>query len=331
MSDVHARNKARVYELSIALRSGNPATVKRAIFDLFTPDAKIQLGQPFGAMSGPEALWQRVYAPLFASMPDMERRDLILMAGPRWQAETPQNWVGLGGNFMGTLRAPWLGIPAADAPVFMRYHEYLRLEDGQVVEMQALWDVPQMMLQAGVWPMPAQAGVEWMCPGPRRASGHVTVPWDPKTSERSVRQIWDMLQDVSKGTASTPESGLGGHWHEHAMWYGPTGLGSARGHAGIAGKIFQQFRSGLSRNTRHLDEGVFFADGPLVAFTGWPSGTAMHTGDGFLGRPATGKELKRCSLDFWSIEDDVIRECWVMVDVIDLYRQMGVDVLNRLG
>ena len=330
MSDVHARNKARVAAFSAALRSCDPGKVRRAIFDLFSPGAKIRLGQPFGDMTGPGALWERVYAPLFGAMPDMERRDFILMAGPRWRADAPENWVGLGGNVIGTLQAPWLGIPATGAPAFMRYHEYLCLEDGKAVEMQAVWDIPQLMLQAGIWPMPAQAGVEWMCPGPGRATGCTSEPWDATTSERSVRQVWDMLQDIRKGTATTPESGLGGHWHAHAIWYGPTGLGSARGHADIARKIFRQFRSGLSRNTRHLEEGVFFADGSLVAFTGWPSGTAMHTGDAFLGVPATGKELKRCSLDFWSIEGGVIRECWVMVDIIDLYRQMGIDVLGEM-
>jgi len=197
------------------------------------------------------------------------------------------------------------------------------MEDGQVVEMQGLWDIAQVMLQAGVWTMPPQAGVEWMCPGPGTGEGVSCRARDPDLSAHSVQQVWDMLQDVKKGTRETPESGLGGHWHEAAMWYGPTGLGTARGHSEIAEKIFRQFRNGLSNNTRHLEEGVFFADGPLVAFTGWPSGTAVHSGEGFLGVPPSGATLQRCSLDFWNVENGLIRECWVLVDVIDLYHQMG--------
>ena len=284
------------------------------------------MGQPFGAVNGPKDLWARVYAPLYAAIPDLERRDFIVMAGSRWNAEAEENWVGIAGNFVGILQHPWLGISPTQDPVFMRYHEYYRLVGDQVVEMQALWDIPQLMLQAGVWPMPPQAGVEWMCPGPGNGRGTVPEPQDVSRADQSVQQVWDMLQDVRRGTSETPGSGLGGHWHENAVWYGPTGLGSARGHAGIAGKIFQQFRSGLSNNTRHLEDGVFFGEGSLVAFTGWPSGTAMHTGEGFLGVPPSGAELSRCSLDFWSIEDGLIRECWVLVDIIDLYRQMGIDV-----
>ncbi|MEM8759077.1 MAG: ester cyclase, partial [Pseudomonadota bacterium] len=97
----------------------------------------------------------------------------------------------------------------------------------------------------------------------------------------------------------------------------------------IAQLIFKQFRDGLSENTRHLDEGVFFGDRDFVAFSGWPSGTAVHSGDGFLGLAPTGRRITRRSLDFWRIEDELVRECWVMVDMLDLYRQLGIDVFAR--
>ena len=44
-------------------------------------------------------------------------------------------------------------------------------------------------------------------------------------------------------------------------------------------------------------------------------------------------EQKPCflrSLDFWKIEDGLIRENWVLVDLLDVYRQVGVDVFARL-
>ena len=34
-----------------------------------------------------------------------------------------------------------------------------------------------------------------------------------------------------------------------------------------------------------------------------------------------------CSLDFWRIEGGLIRENWVLVDLLDMYRQIGVDAL----
>ncbi|MDJ0827463.1 MAG: ester cyclase [Rhodobacter sp.] len=327
---VHDRNKALIAPLRTAFRQGDATAMRRAIFDLFAPDARIRLGHPFQDIAGPDDLWSRVYAPLLAAMPDLERREFIVMAGPRWGANSG-DWVGLGGNVVGTFVAPWLGIPPARAPVFMRYHEYLRFEAGLVIEMEALWDIPQVMLQAGIWPMAPQLGVEWLCPGPADGLGVVTAPFDAETADRSVQIVWDMLHDLKQGDADTPGRGLGGHWHAHALWYGPTGLGTARGHDAIANRVFRQFREGLSDNARHLEDGVFFGDHNLVAFTGWPSGTATHSGDGFLGLAPSGRRITRRSLDFWRVEDGLVRECWVMVDMLDLYRQLGVDVFARMA
>ncbi|MEL7115498.1 MAG: ester cyclase, partial [Pseudomonadota bacterium] len=189
----------------------------------------------------------------------------------------------------------------------------------------------QVMHQAHAWPMPPQKGVEWMCPGPLDGSGILSAPYDAVAAKASFQTVWDMLHEVQKGTAANPGRGLGGYWHDHALWYGPTGLGSARGHGAITNNIFRQFRDGLSNNVRHLKDGVFFADQSYVAFTGWPSGTALHSGEGFLGLAPSGKTLTRCSLDFWRIEDGRIRECWVMLDIIDLYRQIGVDVFAQMN
>ena len=36
------------------------------------------------------------------------------------------------------------------------------------------------------------------------------------------------------------------------------------------------------------------------------------------------------SLDFWRVEGDLIRENWVLVDLLDVYAQLGVDVFSRL-
>ena len=327
---IHDRNKQQVADLRAALRTAEPEVMRAALDAHFAPDAVIRMGHPFGELRGPEALWSSFYAPLLAAMPDMERGEFIAMAGPCTKGRVGGDWVGLGGNVIGTLRAPWLGIPATDAPVHMRYHEYMRLEDGKIVEMEALWDIPQLMVQAGVWPMPPQKGVEWMCPCPANGEGIVPVPFDAAAAQASVDRVWDMLHDLKQGTAETPERGLGGYWHTNALWLGPTGLGTARGHDGIAQKIFRQFREGLSDNTRHLDDGVFFGDRNFVAFTGWPSGTARHTGEGFLGLLPTGRQITRRSLDFWRLEDGVVRECWVMVDMLDLYRQLGIDILGEL-
>ena len=36
------------------------------------------------------------------------------------------------------------------------------------------------------------------------------------------------------------------------------------------------------------------------------------------------------SLDFWRVEAGLIRENWVLVDLLDVYAQLGLDVLARM-
>lgn len=54
------------------------------------------------------------------------------------------------------------------------------------------------------------------------------------------------------------------------------------------------------------------------------------TGDGWLGIAPAGQKITMKSLDFWRIDGDRIRENWVLVDLLDVYAQLGVDVFARL-
>lgn len=74
----------------------------------------------------------------------------------------------------------------------------------------------------------------------------------------------------------------------------------------------------------------FFGDGDYAAVTGWPNMMQTVTDDGWLGIAPSGKKIAMRSLDFWRLEDGKIRENWVTVDLLDVYRQLGVDVFARL-
>ena len=63
---------------------------------------------------------------------------------------TPEgkDWIGTMGNYMGTFLKPFLDIPPTGNLVHMRYHEFFQIEDNQITEMQSIWDLPELMMQA---------------------------------------------------------------------------------------------------------------------------------------------------------------------------------------
>ena len=90
---VHQQNKALLKPLFQALYHGEAMAIEQALARLFHKDAAIRLGAPAGEITGPDALWARVYQPLLESMPNLEKRDFITMAGPRWGEGHDGNWV----------------------------------------------------------------------------------------------------------------------------------------------------------------------------------------------------------------------------------------------
>ena len=157
---IHSQNKQLIGSLRAGLRAAEPQALRHIARQIFAPNAKLRLGHPIGELVGPDALVNDAYQPLINAMPDIERNDFIVMAGPRWGEGNSGNWVGVGGHFIGTFSAPWLGIRPNGKPVFMRYHEFYRIEAGKVVEMEALWDIPQLMLPSANHRLPSPYAVD---------------------------------------------------------------------------------------------------------------------------------------------------------------------------
>ena len=328
---IHHLNKQLINRFRTALYDCNEATLKSQLNEVLAPDCAIHLAFPFEDLDGPDGLYEQAYRPLLAAVPDLERRDYILMAG----GAEGDNWVGCAGHYMGLYEQPWLDIPPTKHPVAMRYHEFFRVHDGQVVEMQALWDIPQVMMQANAWPMTPSLGVEWLVPGPATQDGIVTLPYDKAKADVSVRLVRDMLTAMGKH----PQQGgpeimeLERFWHPKMNWYGPAGIGSVRRISGFRNWHQIPFLKAMpdrGGSGSGYSEGVMFADGDYVATTGWPNMQMTLSGDGWLGIAPANQPLTMRSLDFWRCENGKIRENWVLVDLLHVYDQLGVDVFSRM-
>ncbi len=326
--DTHTRNKALIRPLRQALYDYEPDTVRAALMAAFRDDAPVHLAYPFEDLDGPAGLYEAAFRPLHAAIPDLERRDTIVMAGT---SALGKDWVGCGGYYTGTFLHPWLDIPPTGHQVAMRFHEFFRVEDGKVVEMQALWDIPEVMMQAGAWPMAPSLGREWHVPGPATEDGIVPGPYDPERSGASLKRVGDMLASLGNFAEGGVEAmRLGDYWHPRFSWYGPSGIGTGRGIAGFRNWHQIPFLNAMPDRVGTLGKGDLFGDGDYVGFTAWPGMRCTITGDGWLGIAPSGQKVTMRSLDFWRCENGLIRENWVLVDLLDVYHQIGVDVFARM-
>ena len=320
--------KAALAPYRAEVASPDAARSRAALQASIAEDATLHLCHPFGDLAGPDALGRQFFSPLRTAMPDLERRDMIVMAGTTPEGQV---WVGCMGNYMGTFERPFLDISPTGHLAHMRYHEFFRIEEGRVTEMQATWDIPELMMQAGVWPMVPQLGKFLCTPAPMTSDG-LSVTGD---GQDALDHVIDMLTDLCRHPAEGgPElMQLEKYWHPHFNWYGPAGIGTGRGIAGF--RNWHQIPFLRAMPDRKLDAmgdlmSHWIGEGAYVCETGWPNMRLTITGDGWMGIAPSGQEVLLRSLDFWRLEGGLIRENWVLVDLLDLYAQIGVDVFQRM-
>jgi predicted ester cyclase len=121
-------------------------------------------------------------------------------------------------------------------------------------------------------------------------------------------------------------------WSSQMNWYGPAGIGTARGIQGFREHHQIPFLAAMPDRGQADDDLTFhfFGDGNYAAVTGWPDMVQSITHCGWLGIAPAGQKVSMRSLDFWRLEDGKIRENWVLLDMIDIYAQLGVDVFARM-
>jgi len=325
---IYQQNKKIVKQFREALYDCEQSRLDQVMQEVFSPECRIHLAFPFEDLSGPSELFERAYQPLIQALPDLERRDYIVISG---EAETG-SWVGCAGYYLGVFEEPWLDIPPTLHPMFMRFCEFYRLEQGKIVEMQALWDIPQVMMQARAWPLAPALGVEWLVPAPAPQNGIVEGARDEERSAASYRLVGEMLEALAKYAE-------GGHrgmnlekfWHPKMTWYGPAGIGTNRRLSGFRNWHQIPFLNGMPDREGGKDhDGTLFGDGNFVGFTAWPGMRATISGDGWMGIAPSNQEITMRSLDFWRCENGLIRENWVLVDLLHVYHQIGVDVFARM-
>ncbi len=345
-----ARCKADVWRLLQATPGPDTAA---ALHAALAPDAQWHVAHPFNNLQGAQAIHQRLWAPLQRALPDLERRTDLFLAG-HW-ASPPEGFVGHSpaavrgegwwasahGHYVGTFKQPWLGIPPTGEPVALRFGEFYRWEpadepgrDGQqgrgrITEARVLLDVVDLARQAGRPLLPPSRGLDWLVPGPGPHDGLLLDAVDPAAGERSMHLVLSMIAGLFAFDGKNLDSmGMPRFWHPQMMWYGPGGIGTARGVSGFQRHHQAPFLHAFP-DRRGNGHRARVAEGPYVASTGWPSVVATHAGD-YLGVPATGRRIGMRVMDWWRHDGQLLTENWVLIDLPHLMLQMDVDLLAPL-
>ncbi len=281
---------------------------------------------PFNEMAGAPAVVDRFWLPLRNSLGPIQRREDIFMAG---RSHTDgHTWVMSMGHLLGLFDRSWLGIRPTRRMAFLRYAEFHRVADGRIAETAFFCDIIGVMKQAGLAPLPPQAGGEIIVPGPRTQDGLLFGVQDEAGTRKSSELANSLKDKLTSSYGAQPSAELlATLWHEDMLWYGPSGIGSTY----TIGRYREQhqipFRDGLRDLVFH-GHICNFAEGNYVAWFGWPNLSGTPAG-GFLGLPGSDTRADMRVVDVYRREGDRLAENWVFIDLPYWLKQQGVDVLAR--
>jgi len=282
---------------------------------------------PFGELTGAKEVAAQFWRPLRTALCHMMRRQDVFFAGQN-ELDAGGVWVVSMGHLMGLFDTHWLGIPPTGKMAFLRYCEFNRVEEGKITETAMYFDIPHLMIQAGMNPFPPQTAAHLVQPGPQTHDGLLFEAQDPQEGEQTLALINSMISDIGRWDSNLPlEQELAQSWHDNMIWWGPAGIGATYTIERYAKQHSGPFRAGLTdrSKTQHVCR---LAEGSYGGFFGWPNFTAKPTG-GFMGMPATEKAGEFRVIDIYRREEQKLAENWVFIDLLHFWHQQGVDILKR--
>ena len=337
MSD-HAADRRFVAGFLAALGEAAPEAVPAVLAAHCHDNCIWRIFHPWGEIHGLDAAAAQFWQPLRTAFPDYEHRISFAIAG----AYEERAWVATLGHVMGTLGAPWLGIPANHALSFLRFGLNAEIIKGRIARAYVLLDVVDLMRQAGYYPFRRMPGSGEAWPGAPFLS---TGPHDPVLGAETLRIVREMQMGLAQGKDLADLAKARGnhspHWHADMNWYGPAGIGSSRGQRGFLdyhGALFIQAfpdRRGIVRDADGPENRpghyIRAGDGRFAVTAGWPSLYGTHSGGQWLGLAPSGKPVEMRVADWYRTDDDDrIIDNWVMIDIPHILDQIGLDIFDDL-
>ena len=328
------KNKKSVWDFWQDLNNAKADDIATIMRTYASEDISWTGPQPINQLNGIDAVNSNFWQPLLQSFPDIKRESYIFFGGKssgRVDGQFDgQEWVCGLGHFTGTFQQDWLTIPATGKKTQIRWSEFCRMDEGKIVEIHILLDVPDVMQQAGFPVLPPDRGAVGLWPAPRNSDGIMLAEQDAKKTEKSLELIRAMIYEGLNTFDETEleSMGMAKYFHPQLQWYGPSGIGIC--HSLKEFEVFHQkhwLHAFPDRQVQDLDS--LFVEGRYMGASSFPGVLATHTGQ-YLDCPATGNQISFNGIDIWVRGDDMLIENWVFVDLIDVFLQFGIDLFDRM-
>lgn len=322
----HFQNEKTVVRDFYTALDAKDADIPKVIAGSVTDDYIWRGYHPFHELNA-QSVVTDFWLPLRTALTSLQRREDIFFAGEN-HLEAGGTWVVSMGHLMGLFDSPWLGIQPTSKMVFLRYCEFSRIKDGKIAETAMYFDIPHLMIQAGLQPFPPQTAAHLVQPGPMTHDGLLFDAQPQAEGEKTLGTIEAMISDLGQWQLGLPlEDELRRTWSEDMIWWGPAGIGASYTIPRYAIQHSAPFRAGFAdrSKTNHIAR---LAEGKYGGFFGWPNFTARATG-GFMGMPASEKLGEFRVIDIYRRDGDLLAENWVFIDLLHFWNCLGVDILAR--
>ncbi len=327
MKDLQAE-KQIVRDFYRALDQADPAGIPSVMEEFCAKDLLWRGFHPFDEIRGAAEAGRTFWQPLRQNLTRMQRRIDIFFAGQNRFDDPGGTWVCSMGHLMGLHDGAWLGIRPTGKMAFLRYCAFHRVEEGKITETAMYFDIPQLMLQAGLQPFPVQTGAQLVQPGPQTHDGLLFGAQPAETGEKTLAAIEAMITDLGQwDSGMSLEEELAQTWNDDMIWWGPTGIGATYTIERYAKQHSGPFRAAFAERSKtgHICR---MAEGHYGGFFGWPNFTARHTG-GFMGMPGSDTRGEFRVIDIYRRGGDKLSENWIFIDLLHFWKTQGVDILAR--
>ncbi len=209
-------NKRRVSAALQAVIDGPAEQIEAALAAAYADGALTRSSHPVNDQHGAAAIAATFWRPLRHALPDVERRDWLIIGGV--DSDSGLDHVAISGFYVGTFTNDLFDIPANRQSVKLRYNEMHRLENG-VISKSWIWvDYLALMHQIGYWPVAPSLGAEGQWLAPRTQDALIFTPQDAAASMDDP-DFSDLVGQIEFGPA--PRAYEGGPYAAH----GGTGAG----------------------------------------------------------------------------------------------------------